>query len=84
MSYFDSPLARLIQAVRRRRGLVLILRGAAITLGITAATLVITGLIANRFRYSGTALVSLRLLVVASFGAAIYFFIIHPLRRRVS
>jgi hypothetical protein len=83
MSYYDSQLSRLIQAVHRRRGLALILRGAAFTLGVTAAMLMATGLAAHRFRYSGAALVSLRVLALACVAAAVYFFLVRPLRRRV-
>lgn len=84
MSDHDSQLSRLIQAVRRRRGLILALRGAALTLGVTAALLLALGWAAYRWRYSGAGLVSLRVVALACVAAAAYFFLIRPLRRRVN
>src|SRR5215470_7827103 len=80
----NDHLTVVIGAVRKRRNLLIVLRGLAITIAATAALLVITGLAAYRFRFSAAALVSLRIFAVLSVIAAVYFALVRPLRRRAS
>src|SRR5262249_9761307 len=80
----NDHLIVVIGAVRKRRNLLIVLRGLAITIAATAALLVITGLAAYRFRFSAVALVSLRIFAVLSVIAAVYFALVRPLRRRAS
>src|SRR5499426_3417796 len=80
----NDHLIGVIGAVRKRRNLLIVLRGLAITIAATAALLVITGLAAYRFRLSVVALVSLRIFAVSSLIAAAYFALVRPLRRRAS
>src|SRR5215475_3411694 len=80
----NDHLTGVIGAVRKRRNLLIVLRGLAMTIAATAALLVITGLAAYRFRFSVVALVSLRIFAVLSVIAAVYFALVRPLRRRAS
>src|SRR5215470_4519077 len=80
----NDRLTVVIGAVRKRRNLLIVLRGLAITIVVTAAMLVITGLAAYRFRFSAAALVSLRIFAVLSVIAAGFFALVRPLRRRAS
>src|SRR5215470_2241977 len=84
MNYQGNQLSGIISAVRKRRNLLITLRGLAITIVVTAAMLVITGLAAYRFRFSAAALVSLRIFAVLSVIAAGFFALVRPLRRRAS
>src|SRR5215470_5857403 len=84
MNHRSEQLIDIISAVRKRRNLLIVLRGLAITIVVTAAMLVITGLAAYRFRFSAAALVSLRIFAVLSVIAAVYFALVRPLRRRAS
>ena len=52
----NDHLTGVIGAVRKRRNLLIVLRGLSITNAATAALLVITGLAAYRFRLSVVAL----------------------------
>jgi hypothetical protein len=83
MNYQDNQLFGIISAVRKRRNLLTVLRGVAITLAVTAAMLIIAGLAAYRYRFNTAALVSLRILAVLSVVAVVYFALVRPLRRRV-
>ncbi|HEX2492057.1 MAG TPA: DUF4175 family protein, partial [Blastocatellia bacterium] len=84
MNHRSDQLLGVIGAVRKRRNLLIVLRGVAITVVATAAMLVITGLAAYRFRFSAAALVSLRVFAALSVIAAVYFALVRPLRRRAS
>jgi uncharacterized protein DUF4175 len=84
MNHRSDQLLGVIGAVRKRRNLLIVLRGLAITIAATAALLVITGLAAYRFRLSVVALVSLRIFAVLGLTAAVYFALVRPLRRRAS
>src|SRR5262245_14535012 len=84
MNHQSDQLIGVIGAVRKRRNLLIVLRGLAITIAATAALLVITGLAAYRFRLSVVALVSLRIFAVLGVTAAVYFALVRPLRRRAS
>ncbi|HEY8460717.1 MAG TPA: hypothetical protein VIM99_10075, partial [Blastocatellia bacterium] len=84
MNNRSEQLTGVISAVRRRRNLLIVLRGAAITIAVTAAMLVIAALAAYRFRFSAVALVSLRIFAILSVAVAVYFALVRPLRRRAS
>ncbi|HEV2669077.1 MAG TPA: DUF4175 family protein, partial [Blastocatellia bacterium] len=84
MNHRSDQLIDVISAVRKRRNLLIVLRGLAITVATTASMLVITGLAAYRFRFSAAALVSLRIFATLSVIAAVYFALVRPLRRRAS
>src|SRR5262245_58180906 len=84
MTNRSEQLTGVISAVRKRRNLLIVLRGSAITIAATATMLVIAALAAYRFRFSTAALVSLRIFAVLSVVAAVYFALIRPLRRRAS
>src|SRR5262245_11483429 len=84
MTNRSEQLTGVISAVRKRRNLLIVLRGSAITIAATATMLVIAALAAYRFRFSTAALVSLRIFAVLSVVAAVYFALVRPLRRRVS
>jgi hypothetical protein len=83
MNYHGDQLFGIIQAVRKRRNLLTVLQGSAYTLAIAAALLIITGLAAHRYRYSTGALVSLRVIAILGLIAAVYFFLVRPLRRKI-
>ncbi|MBO0857079.1 MAG: DUF4175 family protein, partial [Chloracidobacterium sp.] len=84
MNNQSDQLTGVISAVRRRRNLLIVLRGLAITITATAAMLLIAALAAYRFRFNTAALVSLRIFAVLSVVAAVYFTFVRPLRRRAS
>ncbi|MBL8191710.1 MAG: hypothetical protein JNK38_27070, partial [Acidobacteria bacterium] len=84
MAYQSDQLFGIINAVRKRRTLLLTLRGAAITLAVAAVLLLALGYAAYRYRYSGGALISLRVAAVIGLIATLFFFLIRPLRRKIS
>jgi hypothetical protein len=77
-------LQDLLRRVRTRRQLLLSLRGVAISVGVVAAVLLLTGLVAHRYRYNGNALIVLRVGAVLMCLATIYFALIRPLLKRIS
>src|SRR5262245_8788705 len=84
MNNYGDQLLSVIRAVRKRRNLLTALRGGAMTIALGAVTLILAGAAAYRYRYSTGALISLRLAVILGLVAAAYFFLVRPLRRRVS
>ena len=52
MKYASDQLTGLIHAARRRRQLLILLRGVAIFLFLCAAIIFLTGWAANRYRYN--------------------------------
>ncbi|MGH9769964.1 MAG: DUF4175 family protein, partial [Blastocatellia bacterium] len=84
MNHRSDQLLGIISAARKRRNLLIVLRGLAITIAVTAAMLIIAALAAYRFRFSAAALMSLRVFAVLSLIAAVYFALVRPLRRRAS
>src|SRR5262245_49250693 len=83
MNHRSDQLFSIISAVRKRRNLLIVLRGLAIAIAVTAAMLVITGLAAYRYRFNTAALVSLRVFAVLSVIVAVYFALVRPLRRKI-
>ena len=84
MNYKDNDLSSVISAVRRRRLWVLVLRGVAVSVGVGAVILVLTGLAAYRYRYSDTSLIVLRAAAFVGFLATLYFALLRPLLKRIS
>src|SRR6185295_11745015 len=76
MSPETNLLQDLLRRARSRRQLLLSLRGVAITVGVVAALLLVTGWAAHRYRYNMGAL----LMVLAT----IYFSLVRPLFKRIS
>ena len=79
-----TVLQDLLRRVRTRRQLLLSLRGVAISVGVVAAVLLLTGLVAHRYRYNGSALVVLRIGAVLMCLTTIYFALLRPLLKRIS
>src|SRR5574338_1063546 len=84
MSPETNLLQDLLSKARSRRQLLLSLRGAAISLGVLAAVLMLTGWAAHRYRYNGAALIVLRAGALLTVLATIYFALVRPLLKRIS
>ena len=84
MKYETDNLTTTIASVRRRRTLLIALRGIAIALAVTTGMLLLTGLAAYRYRFSTGALIGLRLVALLAIVATVFFFLVRPLRRKVS
>src|SRR5215207_7371963 len=83
MNYEVGRLHRLLSSARRRRRLMVALRGAAVSLGVSACVLLVTGWGAYRYRQSEGALLALRVGALVAFVAAVYAALVRPLARRV-
>ncbi len=79
-----TDLDDLLAQTRRRRRLLLVLRGAAICVSALAAWILIIGWAAHRYRYSGGMLISLRLAALIALCATIYLALLRPLGKRIS
>src|SRR5918999_5133994 len=77
-------LQDLLRRARSRRQLLLSLRGVAISLGVIAVLLLLTGWGAHRYRYNGSALIVLRIGALLTCLATIYFALLRPLLKRIS
>ena len=77
-------LQDLLRRARSRRQLLLSLRGVAISLGVVAALLLLTGWAAHRYRYNGSALLTLAHGRVAHGSHYDYFALLRPLFKRIS
>ena len=77
-------LQDLLRQVRSRRQLLLALRGVAISVGVVAVVLLLTGWVAHRYRYNGSALIVLRTGALLMVLATIYFALLRPLLKRIS
>lgn len=84
MSHETNLLQDLLRKARSRRQLLLSLRGVAISLGVVAAVLLLTGWAAHRYRYNGAALIVLRVGALLTVLATIYFALVRPLLKRIS
>src|SRR5688500_4615759 len=83
--YTDQNVLReLLHKARSRRQLLLSLRGVAISLGVVAAVLLLTGWAAHRYRYNTSALLVLRIGALLTVLATIYFALLRPLLKRIS
>ncbi|HEV2862813.1 MAG TPA: hypothetical protein VGX48_17485, partial [Pyrinomonadaceae bacterium] len=84
MKYDGEHLGNLLRGARRRRRLMLALRGVAFCLATAALTLLLTGWAAHRYRQAEGALLLLRLGALAVFAAVFYLSLLRPLARRIS
>src|SRR5262245_36544767 len=74
----------IIQSVKDRRRTLIILRGAAMTISLAAALLLLAGYAAYRYRVSTWPLFTLRIAVFAALIGVVYFFLVRPLTRRIN
>jgi len=79
-----NELQDLLRRARSRRQLLLSLRGVAISVGVVAVVLLLTGWVAHRYRYNGSALIVLRIGALLTCLATIYFALLRPLLKRIS
>src|SRR5215470_6410808 len=79
-----NVLQDLLRRARSRRQLLLSLRGVAISLGVVALLLLLTGWAAHRYRYNGGALLTLRIGALLMVLTTIYFALLRPLLKRIS
>jgi hypothetical protein len=84
MSPETNLLQDLLRRARSRRQLLLSLRGVAISLGVLAVVLLLTGWAAHRYRYNGAALIVLRAGALLTVLATIYFALVRPLLKRIT
>src|SRR5690349_15296981 len=77
-------LENLLRKARSRRQLLLSLRGVAISIGIVAIVVLLTGWAAHRYRYSSNALLVLRTGALLMCLATIYFALLRPLLKRIT
>jgi len=84
MSPETNLLQDLLRRARSRRQLLLSLRGAAISLGVVAVVLLLTGWGAHRYRYNSAALITLRIGALLTCLATICFALLRPLLKRIS
>ncbi|HWS89546.1 MAG TPA: hypothetical protein VN282_21420 [Pyrinomonadaceae bacterium] len=84
MHYEAGKLHSLLRSARRRRRLMIALRGAAVCLGVLACVLLLLGWAAYRYRGSEGALLALRVGALVAFVAAVYLSLVRPLARRIS
>ena len=83
--YTDQSLLReLLRKARARRQLLLALRGVAISVGVVAVVLLLTGWTAHRYRYNGSALFVLRAGALLMCLATFYFALLRPLLKRIT
>src|SRR5215210_7603141 len=83
MNYEVGQLHKLLARARRRRRLLIALRGAAVCLGVGACVLLLMGWTAYRYRGSEGALTALRVGALVAFAAAAYLSLVRPLARRI-
>jgi hypothetical protein len=84
MSAETNLLNNLLRRARTRRQLLLSLRGVAISVGVVAFLLLLTGWAAHRYRHNGGALLTLRIGALFMVLATIYFALLRPLLKRIS
>src|SRR6185369_14049209 len=80
----QSLLRDLLGKARARRRLLLSLRGVAISVGVVAVVLLLTGWAAHRYRYNGSALLVLRAGALLMVLTTVYFALLRPLFKRIS
>jgi hypothetical protein len=84
MEFNSNNLRSLLSRARRRRQLMLALRGVAACLGVIAAVLLLSGWAAHRYRFNLNAVLALRIGAVITVLATLYFAFIRPLWSRIS
>src|ERR1044072_111390 len=80
----SSLLQNVLHQTRRRRQLLIVLRGVAIILCAFASVLLLSGWAAHRFRTNTAALIVLRIGALLACLATLYFALIHPLLKQIS
>src|SRR5690349_121117 len=80
----QNLLRQLLRKARARRQLLLTLRGVAISVGVVAVVLLLTGWTAHRYRYNGSALFVLRAGALLMCLATFYFALLRPLLKRIT
>ena len=75
---------KIVNTVRRRRLFLLVVRGLAICLAVAAVLLLVTGLAAHSYRHHDNILILLRVGALLGIIASIFFFLIQPLRKRIT
>src|SRR5215212_3330095 len=83
MNYEVGQLHKLLRNARRRRRALVVLRGAAVCLGVGACVLLLTGWGAHRYRGSEGALLALRVGALVALVGAAYLSLVRPLARRI-
>src|ERR1044071_8255183 len=84
MSPETNLLHDLLRRARSRRQLLLSLRGVAISVGVVAVLLLLTGWAAHRYRYNFGALLTLRIGALLMVLATVYFALLRPLLKRIT
>ncbi len=80
----NSQLSNIINTVRLRRRTLAIFKGTAATIAFAAGMLLLIAFAAYRFRYHNGTLIGLRVAAIAGLLASVYFFLIRPLRQKLS
>ena len=80
----NSQLSNIINTVRLRRRTLAIFKGTAVTIAFAAGMLLLIAFAAYRFRYHNGTLIGLRFAAIAGLIASVYFFLIRPLRQKLS
>ena len=80
----NSQLSNIINTVRLRRRTLAIFKGTAATIAFAAGMLLLIAFAAYRFRYHNGTLVGLRIAALTGLLASVYFFLIRPLRQKLS
>ena len=80
----SNNLNNLLSRARKRRHLLVALRGVAICFCVVAVMLLLTGWAAHRYRHNQSALPGLRLGALVTLLATVYFALVGPLWRRIS
>ena len=80
----SNNLRNLLSRARKRRQLLLALRGIAACLCVIAGLLLLTGWAAHRYRFNPTALLVLRITAAVGFIATLYIAFIRPLWQRIT
>lgn len=84
MESHDNQLAKLLHALRRRKQMMIALRGLTLYLCLCVTLLLLTGSIAYRYRHSVTAINALRATTIIILAGALYLLLVRPLIRRIS
>ncbi|HEX8116565.1 MAG TPA: DUF4175 family protein, partial [Pyrinomonadaceae bacterium] len=84
MNYEVGQLQKLLARARRRRRLLIALRGAAVCVCVGACVLLLLGWAAYRYRGSEGALLALRVGALFAFVAAVGLSLVRPLARRIT
>src|ERR671918_673005 len=79
-----SGLPQIIDEVRARWRMKLALRGVAWSAGVSVALFLLTAYAMEWARFTPASIIGARVLLAAAVAASIYYFLVRPLRRRVT